>query len=92
MIARVRAAEQRRRMPGDEPGRRRRLRARPWCSPTGRRSSAASAEQAYPLTRYARVTYSGSGLPGPATPKGQQADLGGTRLTPGPASPARPLS
>jgi hypothetical protein len=36
-------------------------------------------EQAYPVTRKSRVTYSGSGYGGGYT-KGEQADLGGARL------------
>lgn len=36
-------------------------------------------QQAYPVTRTAKVTYSGSGY-GTGYAKGQQADLGGSRL------------
>jgi hypothetical protein len=36
---------------------------------------------AYPVTRKAKVTYSGSGYRDGYT-RGQQADIGGTRLTP----------
>ena len=39
-------------------------------------------EQAYPVTRTARVTYSGSGY-GDGYAKGQQADIGGSRLDTG---------
>jgi Protein of unknown function (DUF2786) len=41
-----------------------------------------AAEQAYPNTRKSRVSYSGSGYRD-GYAKGQQADLGGPRLTPG---------
>ena len=43
-------------------------------------------QQAYPVTRTAKVTYSGSGY-GTGYAKGQQADLGGSRL-PGAAGKA----
>jgi len=36
-------------------------------------------QQAYPVTRTAKVTYSGSGY-GTGYAKGQRADLGGSRL------------
>ncbi len=49
------------------------------------------AERAYPLTRSARITYTGTGYRDGYT-EGGKANIGGTRLTPGPASPARPLS
>ncbi len=45
-------------------------------------------EQAYPVTRTARVTYSGSGY-GAGYAEGQRADIGGSRL---PASPGRTLA
>ena len=45
-------------------------------------------EQAYPITRKSRVTYSGSGY-GAGFAKGEQADLGGARLH---ARPHRALS
>jgi hypothetical protein len=48
---------------------------------------ARNTERAYPATRKTRVTYSGSGY-GDGYAKGQQADLGGTRL---PSTPPRPL-
>ena len=44
-------------------------------------------DHAYPVTRKSRVTYSGSGY-GAGYTKGQQADLGGDRLT---GRPARAL-
>jgi hypothetical protein len=47
-------------------------------------------EQAYPVTRKARLTYSGSGC-GTGYAKGQQADLGAPRL-PGTGPGRRPLN
>ncbi len=38
-----------------------------------------TAEQAYPVTRTAKVTYSGTGY-GAGYAQGQRADLGGARL------------
>ena len=46
-----------------------------------------SIEHAYPVTRKTQMTYSGSGY-GAGYAKGQQADLGGTRLA---AQPGRAL-
>jgi hypothetical protein len=44
-----------------------------------RRIIARNIEQAYPVTRKSRVTYSGSGY-GDGYTKGEQADLSGARL------------
>ena len=49
------------------------------------------AGRAYPLTRSARVTYTGTGYRD-GYAEGGRANIGGTRLTPNPASQARPLS
>jgi hypothetical protein len=49
------------------------------------------AGRAYPLTRSARVTYTGTGYRD-GYAEGGRANIGGTRLTPNPASQARALS
>jgi hypothetical protein len=49
------------------------------------------AERAYPFTRSARITYTGSGYPDGYT-EGGKANIGGTHLTQTPANPAQPLA